>query len=39
MWSQPFLDARAAAKSISKLFPEDLQKLTRKVDTLEFLKS
>jgi len=32
--SRPFLDARAAAKSISKLLPEDLQKITRKVDEL-----
>jgi len=32
--SQPFLDARSAAKSLSKLFPEDLQKFTRKVDEL-----
>ena len=32
--SRPFLDARSAAKSISKLLPEDLQKVTRKVDEL-----
>ena len=27
--SRPFLDARAAAKGLSKLFPEDLQKIVR----------
>ncbi len=32
--SRPFLDARSAAKSISKLLPKDIQKVTRKVDEL-----
>jgi 1-deoxy-D-xylulose-5-phosphate synthase len=32
--SRPFLDARAAAKSISKLLPDELQKITRKVDEI-----
>ena len=32
--SRPFLDARAAAKGISKLLPEELQRVTRKVDEI-----
>jgi len=30
--SRPFLDARSVAKSVSRLLPEDLQRITRKID-------